>query len=356
MKVDEEQFIGKFISCYLGHSEDKYIRWMASSGGVVTSILMFMLREKMMDGALVVKMEGLEPKLIIARDPKDLIESMGSKYLSVSFSTKLRDLLESEGKYAIVGLPCHIRLIRRVMAKNKGLHKRIILLLGLFCCRVISPLGFKVLLYKLNVREHEVKEFKFRGCGWPGKLYINLKNGREISLPFFSYWRPLYSTYFFTPKSCMFCSDMMNEEADISFGDAWLPKVMKRDRLGSSILVSRTSRAEKILEEAQKKGFIKLTKIEGKEVIKAQWRPIFFKKIMLPIRLMLARRERHNIKLGSIKLFFGLVCALIQIANMRFSESLIGARIIEKLPLKLLLFYATFQAALEYFSWRLITG
>lgn len=356
MKVDEEQFIGKFINCYLGYSENKCIRWMASSGGAVTSILMLMLKEKMIDGALVVKMEGLEPKPIIAKDPKDLIVSMGSKYLSVPLSTKLRDLLGSEGKYAIVGLPCHIKLIKKVMAENESLHKRIVLLLGLFCCRVISPLGFKVLLHKLNVRECEVKEFKFRGYGWPGKLYINLKDGRKISLPFFSYWRPLYSTYFFTPKSCMFCFDMMNEEADISFGDAWLPRIMKKDYLGSSIIVSRTNRAEKILEEAQKKGFIKLTKIGGKEVIEAQWRPILFKKITLPMRLMIVRRERRDVKFGSVGLFFGLLCALIQIANIRFSESFMGAYIIEKLPLKLLLLYATFQAALEYFSWRLMMG
>ncbi|MEM2341425.1 MAG: Coenzyme F420 hydrogenase/dehydrogenase, beta subunit C-terminal domain [Candidatus Bathyarchaeia archaeon] len=354
MKVDDRQLIGGFINFYLGHSENKYIRWAASSGGIVTSILMFMLKERMIDGALVVGMEGLKPKPFIAREPEDLVMAMGSKYLPISLSAEFRELLKSKGKYAVVGLPCHIRLIRRFMAKPKDAHERIILLLGLFCCRVISPLGFRVLLYKLNVKEKEVEEFRFRGYGWPGKLCINLTSGRRISMPFFSYWRPLYSTYFFTPRACMFCSDMTNEEADISIGDAWLPKIIRKDNLGSSIIISRTDKAEKILQEAQAKGFIKLTKIEGREVIKAQWRPIFFKKITLPLRLTLIRRKKHSTMTSSMGLFFSFICALLQIANIKFSESHIGAHIIEKLPFKLLLFYATFHAMLEYLSWRII--
>lgn len=353
MKINDEQLIGKFINFYLGHSENKYIRWAASSGGVITSILMFMLKEKMIDGALVVGMEGLKPKPLIAREPRDLVTAMGSKYLPTSLSAKLGDLLKSKGKYAVVGLPCHIRLIRKVMAESKDTQERIILLLGLFCCRVISPSGFKVLLRKLNIKENEVEEFKFRGYGWPGKLCINLTNGRRISMPFFDYWRPLYSTYFFTPRACVFCSDMTNEEADISFGDAWLPNIMRKDNLGSSIIISRTDRAEKILQEAQAKGFIKLTKIEGKEIIKAQWRPLFFKKITLPIRFMLITHKKHNTMPGSIGLFFSSICALLQVANIKFSESCIGAHTIEKLPFKLLLFYATFHAMLEYLSWRI---
>lgn len=356
IEADGKRLIGKFINCYLGHAENKYIRWAASSGGAVTSILMFMLEEKMVDGALVVKMDGLEPTFFIARNPKDLIEAMGSKYLPVPLISKFRGLLESEGRYAVVGLPCHIRSIRRIMRESVGSREQVVLLLGLFCCRVISPLGFRVLLHKLNVKENEVKEFKFRGCGWPGKLYVNLINGRSISLPFFNYWRPLYSTYFFTPKTCMFCSDMTNEEADISFGDAWIPKIMNKDNLGSSIIISRTNRAEKILQEAQRKGYIKLIRVEEKEVIRAQWRPLFFKKITLPIRLMLTKHEKFSTTLNSMKLFFCFICALLQVANVRFSESYLGAAIIRKLPFKLLLFYASIHAILEYLSWRQIMG
>ncbi|MCX8170691.1 MAG: Coenzyme F420 hydrogenase/dehydrogenase, beta subunit C-terminal domain [Candidatus Bathyarchaeota archaeon] len=348
----ESQLIGSFIYCYLGCSEDKHVRWAASSGGAVTSILMFMLKEKMIDGALVVKMEGLKPRPFIARSPEDLIIAMGSKYLPVSITSNLRELLEYEGRYAVVGLPCHIRFLKKVLAGSKGLQERIVLLLGLFCCRVISPPGFKVLLRKLNIREDDVKDFKFRGCGWPGKLHVNLINGRSVSMPFFSYWRPLYSPYFFTPRMCAFCSDMANEEADISFGDAWLPEIMKKDSLGSSIIISRTSRAEKILQEAQRKGFIRLAKIGGEKVIEAQWRPLFFKKITLPMRVMLTRNESYRSTLNPLGLLLSSICAFLQIVNMRFSESHLGAHVIEKLPIKLLIFYATLHAILEYLSWR----
>jgi len=317
-----------------------------------------MLREKLIDGALVVKMDGLKPKPFIAKNPDELIEAMGSKYLPIPISANLKDLLSSEGKYAIVGLPCHIRFLKRALTESKFSRKRarIVLLLGLFCCRVISPPGFKVLLRKLNVKENEVKEFRFRGYGWPGKLYVNLIDGRSISMPFFSYWRPLYSPYFFTPRACMFCSDMTNEEADVSFGDAWLPEIMKIDSLGASIIISRTDWADEILQEAQRKGFIKLTRIGEREVIRAQWRPLFFKKITLPMRLMLMKHERYGLKISSMGFLLSLICAILQVTNIKFSESRLGAHIIEKMPLKLLLFYATLHAILEYLSWRQIMG
>lgn len=308
----------------------------------------------MIDGALVVKMDGLKPKPFIAKSPDDIIKAMGSKYLPVSVGAELRNILNSEGRYAIVGLPCHIRFLKRSLGESKGLQGRIVLLLGLFCCRVISPLGFKVLLRKLNVKENEVKEFRFRGCGWPGKLYVNLVDGRSISMPFFSYWRPLYSPYFFTPKACMFCSDMTNEEADVSFGDAWLPEIMRKDSLGSSIIISRTIRAEEVLREAQRKGFIRLTKIVEREVLRAQWRPLFFKKITLPMRLMLTKRKGYRSQISFFGFFLSLICAVLQVINIRFSESRLGAHVIEKLPFKLLLFYATLHAILEYLSWRQI--
>jgi len=340
----------------VGYSRDKHIRWLASSGGVATSILMFMLREKLVDGALVVGMDGLKPKPFIAKSPEDLMQAIGSKYLPTSLNVKLKDLLESKGKYAIVGLPCHIRTIRRIMAESMDLQEKLVLLIGLFCCRTLSPTGFKVLLRKLKVREEAVKEFKFRGYGWPGNLRVSLNNEKIISIPYFSYWRPLYSPYFFTPRACMFCSDMMNEEADVSLGDAWLPRIMKKDNLGSSIIISRTKRAEEILREARRKGFIELKRIDEKDVIKAQWRPLFFKKITLPARLMLTKHksiEPFNFMLGlNSTNSLSILCALIQLANIKFSESFLGSRIIEKLPFKLLLFYAVFHAIVEYLSWR----
>ena len=352
MPISEKRLIGNFVRCYIGYSTDKYVRWISSSGGAVTSILTFMMEEGLIDGALVVKMEGLRPKQFIARRPKDLILAAGSKYLPIQSSIKLKELMDSKGKYAIVGLPCYIRAIRNLMARSEKLRKHVTLLLGLFCCRSISPTGFKVLLHKLRVNEEEIEEFRFRGHGWPGRLHISLKDGRKISLPYFDYWRPLYSPYFFTPKACMFCSDMTNEKADISFGDAWLPKIIRKDVLGSSMIISRSEEADKILQEAQRKGFLKLASISEKEVIKAQWRSLFFKKTTLPARLLLAKRRNYASAPGG---FFKVACALIQLMNIRISESHLGKHIIERLPFAFLQFYAVLHAMIEYFSWRYIT-
>lgn len=336
----------------MGYSTDTYIRWISSSGGMVTSILLFLLKKGFIDGALVTKMDGLAPISFIAKKPEDVVLAAGSKYLPIKLNIKLlTNLAKFRGKYAIVGLPCHIRAVKNLMANSRELQEHIVLFLGLFCNRTISSAGFRVLLRKMHVNEEEVKEFRFRGCGWPGNISIILYDGRKISLPYFNYWRPLYSPYFFMPRACMFCSDMTNEEADLSFGDAWLPKIMRKDNLGSSIIISRTEEAEKTLQEVQRGGFIKLTDISVKEVIKAQWRPLFFKKITMPARIMLVKRKNYQ---SNSMGFFKTACALLQIANIKFSESPLGKRVIEKLPLKLLMIYSTFYAMIEYFSWRYV--
>ncbi|MEM1658468.1 MAG: Coenzyme F420 hydrogenase/dehydrogenase, beta subunit C-terminal domain [Candidatus Jordarchaeales archaeon] len=340
--------IGRYVNSYVGYSKRSDIRWKASSGGLVTAVLMSMLEDGVIDGVLTVRMEGLRPTPFIAKSSKELFATMGSKYLPVALNVKLKDIISLEGRFAIVGLPCHIRGVKKAMSFSKKLQERISLLIGLFCSRTASLMGVRTLLHKLRICEGVVEEISFRGRGWPGKLYVRLRDGNEIFFPFFSYWRPLFSTYFFIPTGCMFCSDMMNENADISVGDPWLPEILRTDRLGTSIAISRTEIGDKVLRKAWHTGYIELKEIGIEKVIESQWRPLFFKKVTLPARQVVTKRAEERVSPTSL---LQLVIALIQLANKRFSEASIGQRMIERLPFKILEAYAFVLSRVEKALW-----
>lgn len=220
--------LGNYLNCYTGYATDYKIRYNSASGGLVTTLLIFALEEGVVDGVLVTKMNEenpLRPHPFIARNREEIISAAKSKYCPVPANVALKQILEDEGKYAVVGLPCHIQGIRKAEMINKKLNERIILHVGLFCAKTISFLGTQFLLRRIGVRKEEVKKLDYRGEGWPGSMTIQLKNKQRKLLNLTSYYDSKFSS--FVPWRCTLCVDGASELADISFGDAWLPEVKK---------------------------------------------------------------------------------------------------------------------------------
>jgi len=115
-KEPKDILIGNYERCYIGHSTDTSIRYNSSSGGLVTALLVFAIEERIIDGALVTKMNDknpLEPKVFIARSKEEIISASKSKYCPVPANITLKEILKEDGKFAVVGLPCHIHGIRK---------------------------------------------------------------------------------------------------------------------------------------------------------------------------------------------------------------------------------------------------
>lgn len=277
-KEPEDILIGNYLNCYTGYSTNYDIRYNSSSGGLVTQLLIFALEEGIIDGALVTRMKKdkpLIPEPFIARTREEIIEASKSKYCPVPANIALKKILSSKKgeRFAVVGLPCHIQGIRKAEQINKKLKEKIILHLGIFCNHAPNFWGTKLLLQKLRVKENEVIKLDCRGKGWPGYMKISKKSG-ELLLP--DYWS-FVGTYFFYPARCLMCSDKICELADISFGDAWLPE-LSDDKIGRSIVVSKSEIGEKILQMMKSKNTIKLDKVSIKKVIQSQLGTLYLKK------------------------------------------------------------------------------
>ena len=85
--VNWNKYCGYWKNSYVGHASDESVRFHSASGGMITSFLLYLLKKKIIDGALVVRYkenEPFTPEPFIATTEKDLLSSKGSKYLVCS--------------------------------------------------------------------------------------------------------------------------------------------------------------------------------------------------------------------------------------------------------------------------------
>lgn len=263
--------LGNYLKCYNGFASDAHVRYDSSSGGLVTQLLLFALDEGIIDGVLVTRMSKdnpLESEPFIARTKKEIIEASKSKYCPVPANIALREILEKDGKYAVVGLPCHIQGIRKAEFVNKTLRARIVLHLGIFCSHTDNFYQTDYLLKRWNIKRSDVHRIDFRGKGWPGLSSIRLKSGNELNYPYLD-WTAIHELYFFSPPRCFVCYDHTSELADVSFGDAWLPE-FSNDKIGQSVVISRTMAGEMLLLKAKASKKVKLNEVSALKVAVSQ--------------------------------------------------------------------------------------
>ncbi|MBZ2167135.1 Coenzyme F420 hydrogenase/dehydrogenase, beta subunit C-terminal domain [Methanobacterium spitsbergense] len=284
--------IGNYTNCYMGYSKIHKIRCDSSSGGLVTQILIFALENGLIDGALVTKMKNdstLKPIPFIARSKKEIIDASKSKYCPVPANVALKEILDAPDheKFAVVGLPCHIHAIRKAEMLNKKLLNKISLHLGLFCHHGVSFEGTDFFINRMKINKKDIVDLSYRGDGWPGKFKVVLNDEKIEKYRFWEFF--VYpSFYFFTPKRCFMCSDALNELADISFGDAWLPELVV-EKKGISVMISRNKKADNLIQKLEHANMVELKMCGSNDVIKSQMPALYFKKRSLNARKRISK-------------------------------------------------------------------
>jgi len=268
MSPELRELIGEYLWCGVAYSRDEGLRGRATAGGLVTSLLIATLRRKRGEGALVVENEGLEQKVRVTGDEGEIISAMGSKYLQIPLNAALRELLQMDGRFIFVGLPCHLKGLKKLESINPGLRERIILKIGLFCGHAVSRDGMGFLLNALGIRPEEIAELSYRKKmhGTTG-LYVKTQGGFEVFIPSSKYWR-LFFNLFFIPWGCLYCEDMTAEHSDISVGDAW--GFEGAGYPGLSLFIVRSRRGERAIKDALSEGLIEVERVDPRDVVRSQ--------------------------------------------------------------------------------------
>ncbi len=324
-KEPDDILIGNYLNCHIGHATDSNIRYNSSSGGLVTALLIYALEEQMIDGALVTRMKKdkpLEPEPFIARTKDAVIEAAKSKYCPVPANIVLKEILQSDGKFAVVGLPCHLHGIRKAEQVNEKLRERIVLHIGLFCGTSKNFLGTEFQLRRMGISGEEVAKLDYRGEGWPGSLTVELRNGQRKLSKLSHYYDSKFCS--FVPWRCSVCTDQASELADISLGDAWLPEVKETDKVGTSIIVSRNKTGGDILQQAGNRAEIELSPIRAEKVIESQ-RGFLGKKKDSKARLNMSRWLGKKVPVLSSQLLPPSVWSYFR-SGLLYSESFLASK------------------------------
>jgi coenzyme F420 hydrogenase subunit beta len=115
--------------------------------------------------------------------------------------------MHEKGRFAVVGLPCHLHGVRKAEQLFPELKKKIVLHLGLMCSHMVSFTGTDFVVGKLQVKKSDVQDIAYRGSGWPGSMVV--KTARvSARIPLVGNWRsywPVFSSFLFTPMRCTMC-------------------------------------------------------------------------------------------------------------------------------------------------------
>jgi len=235
-----------------------------TDGGVVTSLLLYLLDNHMIDGALVSRSDGpFHRGPMVATSGEELISASGSHYdesfsvvkLGSHYSTYSPAMQELKSlrkglidRVAMVGTPCQIHTVRKMQVLGIIPSDVIKYYFGLFCMENFSfddiqlrhlekKYGFDLTqVSKVNVKED---------------FFIYLTNGRMIHIPFEeidSIARP----------ACLVCPDFSAEYSDISFGGLGSPERY------TTVLI-RSERGKMVYRGALTAGYIKERKYSSAE-------------------------------------------------------------------------------------------
>jgi coenzyme F420 hydrogenase subunit beta len=253
--------LGNFKNIYSCQATDQEFLKYGTDGGVVNSIINYMIEKKLIDGSIVSRTDAPFSREAAFADSKyDLIKASGAK-LEISpqlseiqkfctYTDSIQKLNHYKfKKLAIVGTPCQIYTIRCMQDLGVTPSQNIEICLGLFCFENFLfdqsqierfEKDFNVSLEnieKMNIKEDLIFKLKDEG-----------KGERVIHIPFNQiedYMRP----------ACRACNDFTNIYADISFGGLGSP-----DKY--TTVITRTTNGEELLSKAISAGIIRASELD----------------------------------------------------------------------------------------------
>jgi coenzyme F420 hydrogenase subunit beta len=262
--------LGFVDKLYVGHSYSPKVLKNATSGGIMTQILIYILENKIVDKVAVTKFiytdQGPRTKTFLTNIVDEILESQGSKYCPVDISSFLDECKNFDGKIAYVGTPCQIAGLRQIQKIDPILKQKLTLTIANFCGGFKNHNNIRKLAERHSVDYKKISFFRFRGGGQPGSLLMKDSNNDFFEMPY-----PNYVGYTGYSKMlrCHLCVDATGELADIACGDAWLDKYIT-DNKTWSIILTRSDFATKIIEKMKSSNYIYLEFISPEDVFKSQ--------------------------------------------------------------------------------------
>lgn len=280
IKFDER--LGYYKSLYAGYVSEGDYRENASSGGMGTWIFKELFEKDLIDGVIHVKENqdknsSIMFKYDISRTIEEIKAGAKTKYYPVEFSKVIKTVKEVPGRYAIIGIPSFIMAIRLLAEKDDVIKERIKYTIGLICGHQKSSKFAESLAWQVGIKPGNLKYIDFRKklLDRPANNYgVEMKgivDGEEVTIvkPTKELMGQNWGQGYFKVKASDFTDDVMNETADITLGDAWLPEYT-RDSKGNNVVVVRNVEIDELIKEGIKSGRLNLDVVDKETIFRSQ--------------------------------------------------------------------------------------
>ncbi len=240
----EEIEMGPVRKIMMARAKDPIWRKKAQTGGVVSSLIDFAFRKRIIQGAILTNRDGdLLPQGKVLTSSKGILNCAGSSYISgPTLEVLNKGPWKGQERIGLVGLPCQVLAVAKM--KTSTLEKktpidRLDLVIGLFCTWALDYKPFTAFLTE-RVGSHPVKKLNITPP--PERMLEVIAGGKLHQMPVDEI-RP------FIRASCRVCLDMTAELSDISVGTV-------EGKEGWNTVIARTVKGENLLKEAKKAGVI----------------------------------------------------------------------------------------------------
>jgi coenzyme F420-reducing hydrogenase beta subunit len=300
--------IGRYEKCLAGHVSEGDFRKDGGSGGLVSWLLVELLRTGEVDAIIHVstnphaRPDDLLFRYTVSYDAESIQTGAKSRYYPVEMSQLLQLVTASRQRFAIVGVPCFIKAIRLMQMQELLPRDRTPYLIGLVCGHLKSRFFAEYLAWQKGTLPSELTAFNFRhklpdrpasSYGF-SMTYREAATGEDVTEvhPMSETDGKDWGEGLFKNPACEYCDDVLAECADIAIGDAWLPGYVD-DPQGTNVVVTRNARLGVLIENGMARGALSFEAISPDEIVESQFSGLRHRREGLAHRLM--RRQAAGI-------------------------------------------------------------
>lgn len=239
-----------------GHAADEQVRYLGSSGGVLSALAIFLLESGKVQGVLHIAPDPHKPfdnPSQISRCREDVLKAAGSRYAPASPLDRVRECLELPGIFAFIGKPCDVAALRAMARKFPEVASKFRYMLSFMCAGTPSIRGTEEVVRHLGFQPQDVTYFRYRGNGWPGMARAETADGASAEMDYDSSWGKILNRHL--QFRCKICPDGTGEFSDVSCADAWHSDKkgypIFTETNGRSLIIARTALGQELLESAE---------------------------------------------------------------------------------------------------------
>ncbi|MFC1506903.1 Coenzyme F420 hydrogenase/dehydrogenase, beta subunit C-terminal domain [Thermoproteota archaeon] len=243
-----------YLEVGFGYSNPE-MRERATSGGMATAILSYLLESNEVDAVITPQDTSLlDAKYQITSNKSDIIKTQRSKYFQIPLDVSINKIKKYKN-LALVGLPCHMEAINKATIVNPDLE-RIKYKICLFCSSNNCKSFYYYLFQKNKINNKEINKIEFRPRPWWDLCYFRVFTKeeqysfqlREIGIKRARGVKALISSRLFSREACLLCPDFFGRHSDISLGDAWHQK-FKGSKEGYNCYIIRNRKGKQLIDE-----------------------------------------------------------------------------------------------------------